>query len=85
MNVGACLSLEDELAQEHERLGRMYRIESIACLLQDRLWYTVYIWIVVSVDGGGRRDALAGISGCQGVGAANLKLRATDNDRIVGV
>lgn len=37
------------------------------------------------VDGGGRCDALAGISGCQGVGAANFKLRATDNDRIVGL
>ena len=36
------------------------------------------------VDGGGRRDAMAGISGCQGVGADNLKLRTTDDDRVVG-
>ena len=36
------------------------------------------------VDGGGRCNALAGIPGCQGVGAANLKLRTTDDDRVVG-
>ena len=40
---------------------------------------------MILVDGGGRCDALAGISGCQGVGAANFKLRATDDDRIVGL
>lgn len=36
------------------------------------------------VDGGGRCDALAGIPGCQGIGAAYCKLRTTDDDRVVG-
>ena len=45
----------------------------------------VDIRLATLVDGGGRCDALAGISGCQGVGAANFKLRATDDDRIVGL
>lgn len=29
MNAGACLSLEDELAQEHERLGIGWKAEEI--------------------------------------------------------